>query len=715
MASSMDMHTPYHGPELWGGLECTINRVGDNFRDQLEDTGHYLRVDDIDQFAKLGIKSIRYPVLWEHHCTSTDATIDWHWTNQQLKRLEQHRIKPIVSFLHHGSGPSFTNLLDEKFPELLAEFATTVIEKFPELEYFTPVNEPLTTARFSGLYGFWYPHKSDDASFLKMLLNEMKGVVLSMQAIRKINPKAKLVQTEDLAKIHSTETLQYQADFENHRRWLTFDILCGKLNAQHPLWKYFLNSGISKADLQFFIDNPCPPDFIGLDYYVTSERFLDDRIGRYPNLPVGGNGRHQYVDIEAVRVKRADGFNVLLREAWERFHLPIAITEVYLSCTREEQMRWFKEIWEYCSAAKKNGVDVRAVTAWALLGSCDWDSLITKKDNRYESGVYDARHQPLRRTAVTKIISAIGKGEAYNHPVLENKGWWHNQGKSSNASHPLVIIGKNGALGQALAIACSIRNIHFISLTRSELDITNLQSVESMVDKLKPWGIINAAGYVNVDQAEEESQLCYLSNSSGPHILARVCQSKGIQLLTYSTDLVFNGDKSTPYEAHDRVRPLNHYGKSKALAESVVGSVNPSALIIRSSAFFGPWDRRNFVDRILQALDIEGTCMAAGDIIVSPTYLPDLAHASLDLFIDEEKGIWHLANEGNISWWDFAQLVAERAGHKQQNVIRKNVSEMNWKALRPPYSALKSSNGFRLPDLEKAVNIFFEQRKIKKH
>src|SRR5690606_3248824 len=113
------------------------------------------------------------------------------------------------------------------FPTGLSNFAASVARRFPWIDYYTPVNEPLTTARFTSLYGLWYPHEMSDRAFATALINEIKGVVLSMREIRKINPQAKLVQTEDLAKIYSTPRLQYQADFENHRRWLTWDLLCG--------------------------------------------------------------------------------------------------------------------------------------------------------------------------------------------------------------------------------------------------------------------------------------------------------------------------------------------------------------------------------------------------------------------------------------------------------------------------------------------------------
>ena len=115
-----------------------------------------------------------------------------------------------------------------------------------------------------------------------MLLNELKATVLAMREIRKINPDAKLIQTEDLSKTHTTPLLQYQADFENERRWLTFDILCGRVNEKHFFWQHCVAMGIPTSMLLFFINNPAPPDIMGFNYYVTSERFLDDRITQYP-------------------------------------------------------------------------------------------------------------------------------------------------------------------------------------------------------------------------------------------------------------------------------------------------------------------------------------------------------------------------------------------------------------------------------------------------
>ena len=250
----MDISYPSSNPEIWGGIECTINRIGDTFRNQLNYAGYYERTNDLDLIAQLGIQALRFPVLWEaHQNISESQEINWTQTSKDLGRLRYHNITPIVGLLHHGSGPKFTNLSNEHFPEAFAKYASKVAQQFPTLEYFTPVNEPLTTARFSGLYGFWFPHDRNELSFIKMLLNQLKATVLAMKEIRKINPNAKLVQTEDLTKTHSTPLLQYQADFENKRRWLSYDILCGQLNEQRFFCHYLTGQlGIKKGRTAIF-------------------------------------------------------------------------------------------------------------------------------------------------------------------------------------------------------------------------------------------------------------------------------------------------------------------------------------------------------------------------------------------------------------------------------------------------------------------------------
>jgi dTDP-4-dehydrorhamnose reductase len=708
-------------PEIWGGIECTINRVGDVFRDQLKDTGHYERPNDLKEIADLGISMIRYPVLWEKHQPAADGTINWQWIEGQLLELKRCNIKPIVGLVHHGSGPSHTNLFDKNFPTMLASYARKVAEKFPWIEYYTPVNEPLTTARFSGLYGVWYPHRKSSFAFLTMLLNELKATVLAMKEIRKINPAAKLVQTEDLTKVQSTRLLQYQANFENKRRWLTYDLLCGKVNKRHALWKYLISTGITKHQLDFFLKNPCPPDIIGCNYYVTSERYLDENIDQYPERCRGSNGKHCYADIESVRVNKMLGLQELLKEVWERYQIPVAITEVHLHCTREEQMRWLVEAWQACCNLKQQGIDIRALTVWAMLGSYDWNTLITAQNNSYESGVFDVRNNTLRKTALAGIVKALSTEGIYDHPVLAGKGWWHNHtyedflnipGNNNHINPPLLITGKSGTLGNAFARICRLRSIPHVLLSRHDLNICDEQSIEQAINFYKPWAIINAAGFVKVDEAERYADECLKVNAQAAGLLAKICNKKGIRFMTFSSDMVFDGIKRSPYVEGDSVNPVNVYGKSKAMAESMVLNENPASLVIRTSSFFGPWDVYNFAYDVLQKLQQEQLYIASKDVIISPTYVPDLVNAALDMFIDEETGILHITNEGKVSWAEFAGEIASRAGFNKKSILHLPAEEMHFSAQRPLYSVLNSQKGVQLPSIDDAISRYFAEKVV---
>ena len=714
-------------PELWGGIECTINRINDTFLDQLEYANHYKRENDLSLIAGLGIKTLRYPILWERHQPTPGTEIDWSRTEKQLAILTGNGINPIAGLVHHGSGPAYTTLLDENFADGLANYAEKVATKFPWIEYYTPVNEPLTTARFSGLYGFWYPHAKNDVSFAKMFLNQMKGVVLAMKSIRKINPSAKLIQTEDLGKTYCSPSLQYQANFENERRWLTYDLLCGKIKPGHKMWNYFLRLGIETCTLNFFLENICPPDIMGFNHYITSERFLDEDYKKYPSFTHGGNELQVYADVEACRVPHGQpsGLGVLLKEAWERYRLPMAITEVQLKCGREDQARWLKEVWDTCVKLKEEGLNIKAVTAWALLGSYGWDKLLTTKRMNYEPGAFDITSGFPRPTALVSLIKALVNGQNYSHPVIEHKGWWQRDvrfiyEKSFNAktslpehnnSQPVLIIGKRGTLGKAFGKICGFRSINFKLLSREELDVTNELQIEEAIKKYNPWAIINAAGFVRVDDAETEIEKCFNDNSRGAYQLANACKKYGIQFMTFSSDLVFDGTKNNPYLECDKINPLNVYGRSKAEAEAVVLSSNPQSLVIRTSSFFGPWDEYNFVSNVITTLSSNNIFTAASDISISPTYVPDLVNVSLDLLIDGEKGIWHLTNNGKITWADLARKVSDRAGLDTDLVDAQPAHLLNWKAQRPRYSVLKSEKGILLPSLDNALKRYFEERK----
>jgi dTDP-4-dehydrorhamnose reductase len=719
--------------ELWGGLECTTNRVQDEYFHQLDRNGHAERADDIGRFASLGIRAIRYPVLWER--TAPDGvTPDWTWSDERLNGLRDAGVTPIAGLIHHGSGPRHTSLVDPAFAEQLAHYAGQVAARYSWLEYYTPVNEPCTTARFAGLYGVWYPHGRDDRTFIEALLNQCRAVVLCMRAIRAVNPDAKLVQTDDLGKTYSTPELAAVAEFYNERRWLGWDLLCGMVNEEHALWPYLMKTGIDAAEFLWFRENPCPPDIIGVNYYVTSERWLDHRPERYPAHHRGVANGIPCADIEASRALATPtaGIAPLLQEVWDRYHIPLAITEAHIDANREDQLRWLLEIWEAAKEVRENGVDLRAVTVWSLLGSFDWNSLVTRNNGYYEPGPFDVRAPQPRPTAVARMMRELSSGTPLSHPVLRGQGWWRRPGRwlcqpvatpdavtsitadghtlVGTDAAPVLITGASGTLGRAFARICRKRNLAYRLLSRHDMDITDPASVERALAEHRPWAVVNTAGYVRVDDAEGDAERCLRENTIGAAVLAAACAQRGIHLTTFSSDLVFDGNLERPYVEADPTAPLNVYGRSKADAEQRVLDKHPGALVVRTSAFFGPWDKHNFVTLALQALERGETFRAASDLVVSPTYVPDLVHACLDLAIDGEAGIWHLANVGETSWADLARKAAQAAGITSGRVEGVPASELGFTAARPRQVALRSERGLLLPALDNAIARYLELR-----
>lgn len=715
--------------QIWGGVECTLNRVENRYFSQCEKSGHFSRLEDLEKFAKLNIKKIRYPCLWEKVWLE-EGVYDWSWMDERLREFQRLKIHPIAGLLHHGSGPRHTHLLDPCFPEKFARYAKDFAERYPWVEDYIPIDEILTTARFSALYGHWYPHKKDDLSFVKALFHQVKASILGMRAIRSICPQAKFIQAEDVGRAQSTDILTYQRDFENERRWLAIDMLCGRLTLDHPLAQFLQDIGFSKREMEWLLENPLPPDILGVNHYLLSNRFLDHRLELYPAYYHGRNHFHTYADVGAVDSSDAVFISPeeIMMDVWQRYHIPLAITEVHIRGHREAQMRWLYQMWNAARNLEGQGVDVRAVTAWSLLGSYDWNSLCTRDENFYEPGVFDLRtaDKKPKQTALSHMIRDLATSEECFHPVLESTGWWQNRSqllfpnpvheeKNSQQrawiSHRPILITGYGTLGRAFARICESREIPYRLLRRADLDIADPSAVQKVLKEINPWAIVNTAGYVKVDLAEKERQLCFRENVVGACNLAIWCADHRIPLVQYSSDYVFDGSNPDSYLETDPVAPLNTYGHSKAEGEAKVLRIHPEALVIRTSSFFGPWDEANFATITLKKLYQNEPVETASDLHCSPTYVPDLVHASLDLVIDKERGIIHLANSSKVSWTEFAKILlkSSKAENKVDGalILGKSHRDLNFSARRPFNSALSSGKLKILPDLENAIDRYF--------
>jgi dTDP-4-dehydrorhamnose reductase len=373
------------------------------------------------------------------------------------------------------------------------------------------------------------------------------------------------------------------------------------------------------------------------------------------------------------------------------------------------------ELWDAAHAARAAGADVRAVTVWALLGAFDWSSLLTRATGHYEPGAFDVRGASPRRTALGRLVEDLAHGRDASEPLARTPGWWRRDvrfpsalgspGTRSRSSaiararpSPLLVTGAGGTLGTALGRIADLRGLEVRLLRRAECDIADPASVAAALEEFRPWAVVNAAGYVRVEQAELEPDRCVRENARGAAELACACGGRGIRLVTFSSDLVFPTEGHRPYVESDQPAPVGVYGASKAEAERLVAKILPSALIVRTSAFFGPWDRSNLLTMALEALRA-GREYAVPAAVVSPTYVPDLVDAVLDLLIDGEQGIWHLTNAGEASWLALVRRGAELLGVSTERLREAPPGDGTGRG----YTALRSERGHLLPSLEDAL------------
>ena len=273
-------------------------------------------------------------------------------------------------------------------------------------------------------------------------------------------------------------------------------------------------------------------------------------------------------------------------------------------------------------------------------------------------------------------------------------------------ARPVLITGATGTLGRAFAQACEWRGIDYILTDRARLALGDAEAVSDILDQERPWAVINAAGWVDVDAAENHEEACREANLDGAVGLAAACAARGLALVAFSSDLVFDGALARPYQEDDLPGPLSAYGRSKAGMEQRILSMGSRALIVRTAAFFSERDPHNFASALVTALATGKPFAAADDLTVSPTYTPELVDTVLDLMIDGDCGVRHLVNQGQVSWAHFARMICARLDLNPAMIQAKPAAAMGWKARRPRNCALGTARGVMLTPLDAALEVY---------
>lgn len=251
----------------------------------------------------------------------------------------------------------------------------------------------------------------------------------------------------------------------------------------------------------------------------------------------------------------------------------------------------------------------------------------------------------------------------------------------------VLVTGAGGMLGQDLCAVFEDNGLYVIPLTHNDLDITNFDNCKTIIEQIKPQIIINIAAYTNVEKAEEEPDIALKINQKGAENIAKISKETGAIMVHISTDYVFDGIKNVPYLASDAPNPLNKYGYSKLKGEDAVKKFGDKYYIVRTSWLYGLFGK-NFVDTMIELSKQQDEIKVVDDQIGSPTYTVDLAMGILNI-IGKPYGTYHIANEGETSWFNFAKEIFKL---KNSNIklIPCNSEDFKQKATRPKYSVLHS-------------------------
>lgn len=258
----------------------------------------------------------------------------------------------------------------------------------------------------------------------------------------------------------------------------------------------------------------------------------------------------------------------------------------------------------------------------------------------------------------------------------------------------VLLTGGRGLLGREIEEAfrgrCEVR-----VTDREEWDVTLLADCRREIRDFRPGVVIHCAAYTGVDRAESEPEAAHAVNAAGTGNVAGVCRDRGVLLVTFGTDYVFDGAINRPYREEDPVRPLSVYGESKRAAEEALRASGADHLLIRTQWMFGAGGR-NFPLTILGKARRGETLRVVADQTGCPTYARDTAKAVLRLLDAGARGTVHFSNEGETTWFGLAAYILERSGLKGTTLLPAGSRELPFPAVRPAYSVLSKERYRRL-------------------
>jgi beta-glucosidase len=364
---------PRSGDFIWaGGIEDTFVpqiRPGHRALDEYELIGHYEHWrEDIALARDVGVQALRWGVPWYRVQPEPDR-FDWGWTDQVLHYMvEELGITPIIDLVHYGCPfwlkREFAN---PDYPRAVADYAAAFAGRYKDIvRWYTPLNEPIVNALMCGKRGLWPPYLRGDSGYIRIMLQLVKGILNTVEAIKQIDPNAIMVHVEaaglSRAARHDLESLAVE---ENRRGYLCYDLLTGRVTSDHPLFIWLVLNDASPDELVSISQRQIKLDVIGMNFYPqwSSQELHIDKKGKLA---------YRHVQADAYIEKGGEGFAKLIEDYYRRYEVPIIITETSAHRSQEVRSRWLEASVAAVKSLRGRGVPVLGYTWFPLFTMIDW-------------------------------------------------------------------------------------------------------------------------------------------------------------------------------------------------------------------------------------------------------------------------------------------------------------------------------------------------------
>lgn len=403
----IDLNLSLHPRDfIWaGGIEDTFipqTKTGHRALDEYELMGHYDHWrEDLALVRETGLQAVRWGVPW-YRVEPQQGEFDWRWTDEVIPYMvEELQITPIIDLMHYGCPfwlhKEFAN---PAYPRAVAAYAAAFARRYQSLiRWYTPLNEPLVNALMCGRRGVWPPYLRGDQGYIRVMLQLVRGVLQTVEAIKTIDPNAIMVQVEatglSRAIQHELEVLALE---DQRRGYLFFDLITGQVNAEHQLFGWLLRNGASLQELADIREHRIPIEVLGMNFYPqwsTQQIYYDHK------------GRLSYRSIE----QDGAGFITLIEDYYHRYQAPLMITETSALGSEEERTRWLTASVAAVKQLRSQNIPVLGYTWFPLFTMVDWRYRLGRRNvERYhiDLGLYKTNDaDKSKRWKATPLVEQI--------------------------------------------------------------------------------------------------------------------------------------------------------------------------------------------------------------------------------------------------------------------------------------------------------------------